>query len=66
MNPSPGVIRTPDQRIRVFISSTLKELAPERRVTRAAVERLAGPEAMGTLFKVLGVTGGDLVVPPFG
>jgi NADH dehydrogenase [ubiquinone] 1 alpha subcomplex assembly factor 7 len=33
---------------------------------RAAVERLAGPEAMGTLFKVLCVTGGDLVVPPFG
>ncbi|HEU4807582.1 MAG TPA: DUF4062 domain-containing protein, partial [Homoserinimonas sp.] len=40
MNPTPGVIRTPDQRIRVFISSTLRELAPERRVTRAAVERL--------------------------
>ncbi|BCP54652.1 ATP synthase subunit beta [Kaistia sp. 32K] len=33
---------------------------------RAAVERLAGPEAMGTLFKVLCVTGGDLAVPPFG
>src|SRR5690606_29717455 len=40
MNPTAGVIRTPDQRIRVFISSTLKELAPERRVSRAAVERL--------------------------
>jgi predicted ATPase len=40
MNPTPGVIRTPDQRLRVFVSSTLKELAPERRVTRAAVERL--------------------------
>nr|WP_026304422.1 class I SAM-dependent methyltransferase [Kaistia granuli] len=33
---------------------------------RAAVERLAGPDAMGTLFKVLCVTGGDLVLPPFG
>ena len=33
---------------------------------RAAVERLAGPTAMGTLFKVLCVTGGDLVAPPFG
>ncbi|MCX5578033.1 class I SAM-dependent methyltransferase [Kaistia terrae] len=33
---------------------------------RAAVERLAGPAAMGTLFKVLCVTGGDLVAPPFG
>ena len=33
---------------------------------RAAVERLAGPGAMGTLFKVLCVTGGDLVAPPFG
>lgn len=33
---------------------------------RAAVERLAGPTAMGTLFKVLCVTGDDLAVPPFG
>ena len=33
---------------------------------RAAVERLAGPTAMGTLFKVLCVTGGDLAAPPFG
>jgi predicted ATPase len=36
-----GVIRTPDQRLRVFVSSTLKELAPERRAARAAIERLA-------------------------
>ena len=34
------VIRTPDQRIRVFVSSTLHELAGERRAARAAVERL--------------------------
>ncbi len=33
-------IRTPDQRLRVFVSSTLKELAPERRAVRAAIERL--------------------------
>ncbi|WP_431279274.1 DUF4062 domain-containing protein [Leifsonia poae] len=33
-------IRTPDQRLRIFVSSTLKELAPERRTTRAAIERL--------------------------
>ena len=34
------VIRTPDQRVRVFVSSTLRELAEERRAVRAAVERL--------------------------
>ncbi|WP_160150907.1 DUF4062 domain-containing protein [Microbacterium timonense] len=33
-------IRTPDQRIRVFVSSTLRELEPERRAVRAAIERL--------------------------
>ena len=36
-----GGIRTPDQRLRVFVSSTLKELAAERRAARAAIERLA-------------------------
>ena len=36
-----GGIRTPDQRLRVFVSSTLKELAVERRAARAAIERLA-------------------------
>ncbi|MFE7843842.1 DUF4062 domain-containing protein [Microbacterium sp. NPDC057407] len=34
------VIRTPDQRIRVFVSSTLRELAEERRVVKDAIERL--------------------------
>jgi predicted ATPase len=34
-------IRTPDQRLRVFVSSTLKELEHERRVVRAVIERLA-------------------------
>ena len=33
-------IRTPDQRLRVFVSSTLRELAAERAATRAAIERL--------------------------
>ena len=36
----PGVILTPDQRIRVFISSTLEELAGERAAARRAIQRL--------------------------
>jgi predicted ATPase len=36
----PAVIRTPDQRLRVFVSSTLGELAPERAAARQAIERL--------------------------
>jgi predicted ATPase/class 3 adenylate cyclase len=36
----PGVILTPDQRIRVFISSTLEELAAERAAARRAIQRL--------------------------
>jgi predicted ATPase len=35
-----GVINTPDQRLRVFVSSTLGELAPERRAVRDAVNQL--------------------------
>jgi predicted ATPase len=34
------VIRTPDQRLRVFVSSTLEELAAERGAVRAAIEQL--------------------------
>ena len=34
------MIRTPDRRLRVFISSTLQELAAERRAVRDAVTRL--------------------------
>ena len=34
------MIRTPDQRVRVFVSSTLQELAAERRAVRDAVTRL--------------------------
>ncbi|BDZ46057.1 ATP-binding protein [Naasia aerilata] len=47
---SPGgarsIIRTPDQRLRVFVSSTLKELAAERAVVRTAIERLAAAPVM--------------------
>lgn len=35
-----AVILTPDQRLRVFVSSTMEELAEERRAVRRAVERL--------------------------
>lgn len=35
-----SIIRTPDQRLRVFVSSTLQELAPERVAARDAIERL--------------------------
>jgi Domain of unknown function (DUF4062) len=35
-----GVILTPDQRVRVFISSTLEELAEERAAARRAITRL--------------------------
>ncbi|SEH72083.1 Predicted ATPase [Leifsonia sp. CL154] len=34
------MIRTPDQRLRIFVSSTLQELAAERRAARTAIERL--------------------------
>jgi predicted ATPase len=35
-----GAIRTPDQRLRVFVSSTLRELAAERQAVREAVTSL--------------------------
>ena len=35
-----AVILTPDQRVRVFISSTLEELAAERAAARRAITRL--------------------------
>src|ERR671926_986067 len=44
---TPGaVIRTPDQRLRIFVSSTLKELAAERKAARTAIERLAAAPVM--------------------
>src|SRR5215467_5699481 len=36
----PAPIRTPDQRVRVFVSSTLDELAPERAAAREAITQL--------------------------
>jgi predicted ATPase len=36
----PAMIRTPDQRVRVFVSSTLDELAPERAAAREAITQL--------------------------
>ena len=40
--PHAGVahIRTPDQRLRVFVSSTLEELTAERAAAREAIEQL--------------------------
>ncbi len=38
--PSPLAIRTPDQRVRVFISATMGELAAERAAARAAISQL--------------------------
>ena len=35
-----GIINTPDQRLRVFVSSTLEELAAERQAAQDAVTRL--------------------------
>ncbi len=41
MAGEPSVIRTPDQHIRVFVSSTLQpELADERRAVKLAIERM--------------------------
>jgi hypothetical protein len=40
MTVESTAIRTPDQRLRVFVSSTLRELAQECAAARAAVERL--------------------------
>src|SRR6266516_2274226 len=37
---TPPMIRTPDQRVRVFVSSTLDELAPERAAAREAITQL--------------------------
>lgn len=37
---SEDLISTPDRRVRVFVSSTLGELATERSAARAAIESL--------------------------
>ena len=38
--PAPTSIRTPDRRLRVFVSSTLDELAPERAAAKEAIAQL--------------------------
>lgn len=38
--PEPDTIRTPDQRLRVFVSSTIGELAPERDAVKSAIQTL--------------------------
>jgi hypothetical protein len=38
--PGGAAIRTPDQRLRVFVSSTLEELAEERRAVARAISAL--------------------------
>ena len=38
--PAGAVIRTPDRRLRVFVSSTLGELADERRAVSRAITAL--------------------------
>ena len=40
MSDDVQVIRTPDQRLRVFVSSTLKELAAERKAAQRAINNL--------------------------
>jgi len=45
----PAVIRTPDQRLRVFVSSTLQELEPER---AAAAEAIRGLKLTPVLFEL--------------
>jgi SAM-dependent MidA family methyltransferase len=39
--------------------------APGRARIHSEVERLAGPDAMGNLFKVLAITPSGIAVPPF-
>jgi len=46
---SQPVIRTPDQRLRVFVSSTLRELAEEREAARRAIASL---HLIPVLFKL--------------
>jgi hypothetical protein len=37
---NPTHIRTPDQRLRVFVRSTMKELAAESEVVRKTIEQM--------------------------
>jgi predicted ATPase len=39
-HPPGSTIRTPDQRLRVFISSTIEELAPERKAAQKSIKQM--------------------------
>ena len=60
--PLSHVIRTPDQRLRVFISSTLQELLPEREAAkdRAALLREQDPAGIMTSVPGVGAVGAGL------
>ena len=47
-NTEPGIL-TPDQRLRIFVSSTMQELAPERAAARDAIESM---ELVPVLFEL--------------
>lgn len=47
------VIRTPDQRLRVFVSSTLQELGPEREAVRAAFGNFLRGGLVGLIYNFL-------------
>src|SRR5262249_1631834 len=46
LRSAPAAIHTPDQRVRVFISSTLGELAPERAAAREPLGPLRPPPVL--------------------
>ena len=46
-------ILTPDRRLRVFISSTLEEMGPDRRAAWEAIERVRRLLAVGLLILVI-------------
>ena len=74
MRAGPGVILTPDQRIRVFISSTLEELASERVAARRAIQRLrlvpvwyesgARPHPPASAATIQGAAEANVTAPP--
>ena len=53
----PVVIRTPDHRLRVFVSSTLKELAPEREAARSSQNMPPGQEQAQRLSNAVRLLG---------
>jgi len=49
--PGSPVIRTPDQRVRVFVSSTIQELAQERTVATRSIRGLKVRRGTGALVR---------------